>query len=115
MNAGSIALFDNDLVPAHNLTPADFNEASFVGYSRASVPGFGTPFLNGDGKAETDSAVQTWTFTAGAGTAVVYGWYLLSSGDAIVLAFSKFTPAVVLTPAANILTRVIQLTGVGEL
>jgi len=114
LNDGRVALWDNNFNPTKASVLADFNEASFVGYASISPAGFAAAFLNGDGKAETDSAVLLWTFTAGSGTAVVYGWMVIDQADAEVLAFQKFLSPVVLTPGSPNLSRVIQIGAVSE-
>lgn len=114
LNAGSVALWDNNFNPTKDSVLADFTEASFVGYSRFAPPGFAAPFINGDGKAETDSAVLLWTFTGGTGTAVVYGWLIIDQADAKALAFQKFLEPVILTPGSPNLSRVIQIGAISE-
>lgn len=114
LNAGSVRLWDNNFVPNKSSVLADFNESSFVGYSPISPAGFAAAFLNGDGKAETDSAALVWTFTGGSGTALVYGWMILDPGAAQVLAFQKFLNPVTLSPGSPNLSRVIQIGAVSE-
>lgn len=120
LNAGAnnvfARLFTNNYTPVHSSVPANFTEATFVGYSPVA-PNFAAAFLNGGGKAEIDSAVVSWLFTAGVGTATVYGWYLTydtGGGNVLVMA-TKFIVPVVLTPAAPTLDRVIRATAVSEL
>lgn len=115
LNAGSVALFQNNFIPDHASVPADFTECSFTGYSRETGPAFAAAFLNNDGKAESDSRTLAWRFTAGAGSTKVYGWYLLSAGDASVLMFCKFLDLIFLTPGSPNLDRVIEATAVSEL
>ena len=109
-------LNDNNYTPVHTSVPGDFNEASFVGYSPVA-PNFAAAFVNGASKAEIDSAVISWLFTAGVGTATVFGWYLTydtGGGDVLVCA-SKFVLPVTLSPASPNLDRVVRLTAVSEL
>jgi hypothetical protein len=115
LNAGRVRLFDLPHIPAHADTPASYHEASFVGYAPFAPPAFGVPFLNGGGKAETDSTVLMWNFTAGVGTATIYGWYITDVSGLKVLAACKFLVPVVLTPVSPTLTRIIQITDVSEL
>lgn len=110
LNAGSVRLYTNNYTPIHTSVPANFTEATFVGYAPVSPPGFAAAFLNGFGQAETDSGVITFTFTAGVGTVTVYGWFLTNLAGTKVLAATKFLVPIVLTPVAPSLSRVIQLT-----
>lgn len=115
LNAGSVRLFANNFTPLRTSVPADFVESSFVGYAPISPANFGAAFLNAGGKAESDSAVLTWTFTAGVGTATVFGWYLTNLAGTKVLLATKFIVPVILSPAAPNLSRTIQATAVSEL
>lgn len=115
LNAGTVRLFANNFTPNKSSVLADFLESSFVGYARVTPAGFAPPFTNGDGKAESDSAPCSFTFTAGSGTATVFGMYIVDASDSFVLLAWKFLAPVILTPAQPLLSRVIQATGVSEL
>ena len=115
LDAGFVCLFDNNFIPDRQSVPADFNEASFTGYARVQPAGFAAPFINGDGKAEIDSAAVDFTFTGGSGSAFIFGWYLLNAAETEVLMFCKFLVPVDLTPAMPLLSRVLKVTAVSEL
>jgi hypothetical protein len=115
LGAATVHLYDVFRNPTPADVPASFHESSFVGYAPLGPVAWGAPFINGGGKAESDSPVLTWTFTAGVGTALVYGWYIVNAGLTRVLASSPFLSPVILAPASNVLSRVIQLTEVSEL
>jgi len=108
-------LYSNDLAYNPTRTLADYVEASFTGYAPVDPVTWGPPFTNGGGKAESDSGVCSWLFTAGSGTAVVYGVYLTDSSNTVLLAVIPFVPAVVLSPSSPGLSRQLQLTDVSEL
>jgi hypothetical protein len=113
--AGAILhLFDNFHTFAPTDTPADYNEASFVGYAPITPIGWSFPTINIAGKAETSSPPLTFNFTAGVGTALVYGWYLTDSTGTVLLAVCHFNSPVTLTPAQPALTRTVSLTATSE-
>lgn len=108
-------LFDTPHVFNPGDTPASYHEASFVGYAPQGPVVWNPPFINVGGKAESDSQVLTWTFSAGVGTATVYGWFLTDATGLKLLAACSFVSPVVLQPASPSLSRIIQMTAVGEL
>lgn len=114
MNLGTVRLFTNNYTPVHTSVPSSFVEAAYVGYV-PQVPSYGPAFLNGFGQAETDSAPLTWTFTAGAGSVTIFGWYLLDSTGTKVLWGEKFVLPITLTPASPSFTRVSQITEVSAI
>jgi hypothetical protein len=115
LGASVARLYDNNHVFNPADTCADYNEASFVGYSPVTPIAWGSPFLNVDGKAETDSPTLTFAFTAGLGTAVVFGLYLTDPGQTKLLRVIPFLFPVTLSPAAPTLALVLQLTDASEL
>lgn len=114
MTSGAVMLFDRAHVPAPTDTPASFHEATFTGYSRIANPAFAPAFINADGKAEADSQILTWMFTAGAGSVYVYGLAVLDVTGTKVLLEVVFQTPQQLTPATPALSRVIQATAVRE-
>ena len=109
-------LWDVFRVPHRADTPASFHEASFPGYVPQAALGWTPPAINGAGKAETDSRILTWTFTAGVGTARVYGVFVTDvSGLRLEAVYQFVGGQVVLTPVNPNLTLALQYTGVSEL
>lgn len=108
-------LYDNN--PAYNpqRTLADYQEASFAGYAEVGPVGWGGVSTNPQGKAEGSSPPCLWTFTAGAGTAVVYGIYLTDDPPTTLLAVIPFLEPVILTPGSPNLVKSLRLTDVSEL
>lgn len=94
---------------------ADYTEASFVGYAPVSPLVWGPTFINGGGKAESDSQLLVWTFTGGAGTAVVYGVLLTDPGITEIRAVIPFLNPFIFSPSNTGLALVAQLTDVSEL
>lgn len=115
LNLGSVRLFQNNYIPVHTTVPADLTECSFTGYAPVSTPSFGAAFLNGSGSAEIDSTLCSWTFTAGAGSTVVYGLYVLNAAGTKVLAISRFGSPITLTPGSPTIAKVLQLTAISQL
>lgn len=108
-------MFANNHIPAHTDIPAAYVESTFVGYAPITPPAFGVPYLNGFGKGETDSGPLVWTFTAGVGTATVYGMYLTDVTGLKVLMAVKFLAPIVLTPGSPTLSQLLQVTAISEL
>jgi len=108
-------LYDNAVPYTPDVVVADFNEASFAGYSAVGPITWPAAATNGSGKAESDSPALTWTFTGGSGTAVIYGIILTDPSATKAIRVIPFVPAVVLTPGSPTISRVVQLTDVSEL
>lgn len=103
-------LFTSNTIYHPTNTPASYTEAAFVGYSPKFPLGWSAPFINGMGQAESDTAAQTWSFTAGAGSAIVYGIIVTDVGKTKLLLAVHFINPVILTPGNPNLTEVVQLT-----
>lgn len=108
-------LYDQFRNPQPGDSPADYHESGFVGYAPIAPLNWAAPFINFAGKAETDTQPLIWQFTAGVGTALVYGWYLTDSLDARLLLVCPFGVPITLSPGAPFLTRSIRITAAGEL
>lgn len=94
---------------------SDYTEASFVGYAAVPSPSWSAAYINGSGAAETDSPPLTWTFTAGSGTATVFGLYITDSTGTALLAVVPFQSPVILTPTVPTVSRTVQLTAISQL
>jgi len=114
LNSGQVRLFDSFHSPAHTDTPGDYNESSFAGYAALS-PAFAAAYLNAFGQAQTDAAVLTWTYTAGSGSALVYGWILVDASGTKLLAVCLFPVPVTLTPGSPDISRSISITDQSQL
>jgi len=108
-------LYDNNVVYNPDRVLADYNEASFVGYSAQGPISWPPAFTNGTGKAESDSPTLTWNFTGGSGTHTVYGIYVTDDPAAELLLVIPFLTPFTFSPSANSLSKAIQLTDVSEL
>jgi hypothetical protein len=93
----------------------NYTEAAFPGYAPASPLAWGVPFINGGGKAESDSAVLTWTDTALAGTYQVFGIYVTNVPLTKLLMVIPFLGPFVFSPSNNVLSYMLQATEVSEL
>lgn len=100
-------------IPARVL--ADYTVASFAGYAAVGPIAWGTVFLNGGGKAESDSSLLLWSFTGSSGTAVVYGVLLRDAAATKLWGVVPFLAPIILSPSNTVIGRTIQFTGVSEL
>lgn len=82
-------LFKNDVSPGVAATTASFVEATFTGYAPKNGLSFAPSFKNINGQYQSDSAVETFTFTAGTGNQTIYGWYITDQANAVVLAYTR--------------------------
>jgi hypothetical protein len=115
LGASYVRLYVNNQVYTPNRVPADYTEASFAGYAPVHAIAWLAPFINGSGKAETDSPPFTYTFTAGVGTVTLFGLFVTDLALTKLLLVAPFVMPVVLSPGQNILTRTLQITDTSEL
>lgn len=108
-------LYVNSVAYTPDRICADFTEASFAGYAPINGIAWVPAFINGSGKAETDSPPLTYLFTAGVGTAFVYGMYVTDAALSKLLLVIPFLAGVTLSPGSNTLTRTLQVTDTSEL
>lgn len=110
-----VHLFDSFVSPDPTLVPTDFSECTFTGYVPAAAAPWGMPFINTNGQAEIDGPALTWSFTAGSGSTLVYGWFMTDAAGTNLLAWCPFQSPVELTPGSPNLSRQIQLTAISQL
>lgn len=110
-----VRLYINNIVYNANRVPADYTEASFVGYAAIGPVAWGAPFINVSDKAESDSPILTWTFTAAIGTHVAFGLYITDPGVTKLLMVSPFIMPFTFSPATPVLQRVVQVVDGSEL
>lgn len=115
LGAALVRLYDSFVLYSPTLTPAAFHEASFTGYAPLGPIAWTPPFVNGGGKAETDSPVLTWTRAIMVGTASIYGVYVTNPAKTKLLLVSPFLTPQDLTSAEPSLSRLLQVTEVSEL
>lgn len=111
----SARLYVNNLPYLPTRVLADYVEASFVGYAAVGPIPWSPAFTNMAGKAQSDSLNCVWTFTGGAGTAMVFGIYLTDLAGLKLLAVVPLLVPVTLAPANPSLSRVLSLTDRSEL
>lgn len=75
---GSVKLFSNNFTPARSSVEADFTEASFSGYSAASISSSVDATDASVGHVITTSTFA-FTHNGGATSETIYGWYMVSS------------------------------------
>ncbi|SRR5260370_400675 len=115
LGAALVRAYVNNIVYTADRVPADYTEASFAGYAPVGPLAWPAPAINGSGKAESDSPVCSFTFTAGVGTATVFGLYVTDPASTVLLMVIPFISPVVLTPVSPTLARVIQATMTSEM
>jgi hypothetical protein len=88
-------LFQNNHTPGVTDVIGDYTVATFSGYPGDVSPTWGTPFTNGDGKAETDAGTTTYTHNGGGTSNTIYGAYFVTAGGVLVYA-DKFAAPIVM-------------------
>ena len=74
-----LGLYTNNVTVNPTTTFSSLIEASFPGYSRVSINGFGSAFLNGANQGEIDSTIQNLTLTTTGGPYPIYGYFLMTA------------------------------------
>ena len=83
----TLKLFQNNHVPAVTDTEANYTEATFSGYAGIDIHALsGAAFVNGSGQGEVDCTTQTFSFSGGAISNLVYGAYVVDSAGQLVYA-----------------------------
>lgn len=79
-NAGGLlmGLFQNNLTPGDTTVLGDITEATFSGYARQALAGFGAA-TTVSGRASTTGSACSWTRGAGGTSNSIYGYYVLDS------------------------------------
>lgn len=84
LNTYVLRLYKNNHTPVDTDTVADYTEANFTGYSSIPLNAWGTAFLNGSNKGQTEMSTQFFTQTGTGTTCDVYGYYVTDgSGNLI--------------------------------
>lgn len=72
-----LRLYKNDITPTALSVLGDFLECNFSGYgSRSLVNKWGPPFTRPDGRAQIETATQTWQGTGAGVENTVFGYYV---------------------------------------
>lgn len=74
-----LGLYTNNVTPSPTTPFSALVEASFPGYSRVSIAGFGSAFLNGSNQGEIDSVIQNLTLSTTGGPYPIYGYFLITA------------------------------------
>jgi len=107
-----IALFKNDFIPTSASVLGDFTEAAFPGYAPQSLVMATPAFLNGQGRAEADANIVTFTAT-GASAEIMYGYFLYDAGLVVRYA-QRFAGPQPMTVAGAALDVGVKFTEVSE-
>ena len=85
------------------LTEADFTEATFPGYTAASLSVVDWAIAEGNPSTAVGLTPETFTRTVGAGTETIYGYFYTRSSDGELRAFEQFKSSVqIATPGDSI-------------
>lgn len=106
-------LFKNNHVPTVTDVVGDYTVANFSGYPGDVNPTWGTPFVNGDGKGETDGTPITYTHNGGGTSNNIYGIYFVTAGGVLVFA-DKFSAPIVMASNGDTFTYTPKITCVSE-
>lgn len=107
-----IALFKNNFIPTSNSVLADFTEAAFPGYAPGTIIMSTPAFLNGQGRAEADADLVTFTAT-GASAEMIFGFFLYDAGLVVRYA-ERFNAPQPMTVAGAALDVGVKFTEVSE-
>jgi len=85
-----LRLYKNNYTPDQNSVLSSFTEADFTNYTQATIArgDWSAPSTSG-GSGSTTAAQKSWT--CGASTNTVYGYYVVDSGSSKVLWAEKFS------------------------
>lgn len=112
LDGGDLRLFTGSHVPAASDTLSTYTaiEPSFGGYAAITCSSWGAVFTNGDGEAETDETVRTFTATGSGLPVTVTGvFYVNPSGD--LLYAERFQSSVTVTNAGDTVSYLPVFTG----
>lgn len=93
----TLKLYTNNYTPLDTSVAGDYTEASGGGYAAKTLTNGSWTVTVGNDPSDAVYAEQTWTFTGAlAGTATVYGYFVIDSDGVLVLGEKfdySFTPA----------------------
>lgn len=98
---------DNALTPTRTTVIGDLTECDFGGYAELTNSVFGAPAINGDGNAESDTGVLTWTAAGLSGAQTAYGFAIKiknTAGTYVLFAVHKFAQPQTVTINGDIIT-----------
>jgi hypothetical protein len=80
----TLKLYQNNYNPTPTDTAARYTEATFGGYSAATLTraNWSAPTTNSNGQAETDQPTTTWTATS---AQMIYGYYVVGATSGTLL------------------------------
>lgn len=109
-NGWRIRLFDNNHTPADGDVIGDYTEATFLGYA-ALAPTW-TPGVDGAGNAMLTSDPLAYSFTAGGGSATIYGYFITDPAQVPeeLVGAERFGTSVVFSPTIPNLSLVVVVT-----
>lgn len=108
-------LYSNNVAFLPTNTLASYTEAAFPGYAPVGSLGWSVPYVNGQGKAQTDSNPVLFRLNSNSGSYAVYGLYITDSANSKLLAVLSLLQPFLFTASNNELLRMLSITCVSEL
>lgn len=94
-----LKLFINNHTPVRGDVAADYTEATFGGYAQYTLSSWGAPALTADFHALITEIVRTFVCTGAPFTNVVFGYYVVDGGGALL--WAELAPASFAVDAIN--------------
>lgn len=105
LQGGDLCLFASNYTPQDTDVAATYDaiKATFGGYAEQTCSGWSAAFTNGDGQAETDEAIHTFTATGAGLPETIYGVYYLDAAGLLVYAELFETGGITLSAAGHVI------------
>jgi len=91
LDATTLILFQNDIVPTPATVMSDLTEATFTGYAAAAAIVWGTPYLDVTGIALVTAASHEFVSTGSTIGNIIYGWALTNAAKTDLKKAARFT------------------------
>ena len=88
-----LKLYTNNITPGEGDTAGTFTEATFTGYSAASLAGANWDFTSGDPSFAQYNVTLFFTSTANQTAQSIYGFYVVQASSGILMWAERFTTA----------------------
>ena len=85
-----LKLYTNNITPGESDTAGTFTEATFTGYSAASLAGANWDFTSGDPSFAQYNTTLTFTSTATQTLEAIYGFYIVQTSSGILMWAERF-------------------------
>lgn len=96
-----IKLFQNNVTPGPDATPATFTVADFEGYANSSEVTWGTVFHADSSEVQVWGDVKEFVATGDDPSNNIYGWYMTNAGGTVLKAWERFDEPVPVAEAGQ--------------